>query len=51
MRTPASFKAITKVVRNEEVKPNEVYDIGVVFVNIADKHKQALKKYMKDNAR
>ncbi|MFC1809156.1 PilZ domain-containing protein [Candidatus Omnitrophota bacterium] len=49
MRSP-SFKAIAKVVRNEEITSGELYDIGVVFINISSEHKVAMKKYINDNA-
>ena len=49
MRSSSSFKAIAKVVRNEEIKANEVYDIGVVFININANHKLALNKYIQNN--
>lgn len=45
----SSFTAIAKVVRNEEIRHNELYDIGVVFINIDTCHKLALNKYINDN--
>jgi hypothetical protein len=45
-----TFTALTKVIRNEEITPGQLYDIGVVFVNIDPCKKQALNKYINDNS-
>jgi hypothetical protein len=45
-----TFTALTKVIRNEEIRPEQIYDIGVVFVNIDPCKKQALKQYINDNS-
>jgi hypothetical protein len=45
-----TFTALTKVIRNEEIRPQQLYDIGVVFINIDPCKKQALKHYINDNS-
>jgi c-di-GMP-binding flagellar brake protein YcgR len=45
-----TFTALTKVIRNEELRPGQLYDIGVVFINIDPCKKQALNRYINDNS-
>ncbi len=46
---PEPLSVIARVVRIEEVKENELYEIGVEFVNVEPENWDALKKYISKN--